>query len=121
MLTHTLKVTGKKVVGMHDLLNSWVLSCTEPSASFCLKELNWVLFYEVQLDEESVILFHTGVSISTVCASGRTINFKLRMEGMKTKKPEGKKNLYSVARQVFDHIHDNETKPTFEKYSLFIL
>lgn len=32
-----------------------------------------------------------------------------------------KKNLYSVARQVFDHIHDNETKPTFEKYSLFIL
>ena len=32
-----------------------------------------------------------------------------------------KKNLYSVVRQVFDHIHDNETKPTFEKYSLFSL
>ena len=37
------------------------------------------------------------------------------------KETRRKKNLYSVARQVFDHIHDNETKPTFEKYSLFIL
>lgn len=44
-----------------------------------------------KMDEESVILFHTGVSISTVCASGCTVNFKLRMTGMKTKKPEGKK------------------------------
>lgn len=74
-----------------------------------------------KMDEESVILFHTGVSISTVCASGRTVNFKLRMAGMKTKKPEGKKNLYSVGCHVFEHIHDNETKPTHEKYSLFIL
>lgn len=74
------------------------------------------------MDEESVILFRTGVSISTVCASGCTVNFKLRMAGMKTKKPEGKKkNLYRVDRHVFDHIHDNETKSTYEKYSLFIL
>ena len=71
--------------------------------------------------KESVILVYTGVSIPTVCASGRTFNFKLRIAGMKTKKPEGRKNLYSVARHVFDHIHDNETKPNYEKYSLFTL
>ena len=76
-------------------------------------------FMKSKMDEESVILFRTGVSISTVCASGRTVNFKLRMAGMKTKKREGKNNLYSVARQVFEHNHDNETKPTYEKYSLF--
>ena len=29
--------------------------------------------------------------------------------------------MYSVARHVFDHIHDNETKPNYEKYSLFIM
>lgn len=42
-------------------------------------------------------------------------------KGWKQRNQKEKKNLYSVARQVFDHIHDNETKPTFEKYSLFIL
>lgn len=54
-----------------------------------------------KMDEESVILFHTGVSISTVCASGRTVNFKLRMAGMKTKKPEGKTTcIVSVATSL---------------------
>lgn len=73
-----------------------------------------------KMDEKSVILVYTGVPISIVCASGRTVNFKLRMAEMKTKKPEGKEKLYNVARHVFDHIHDNETKPNYEKYSLFI-
>ena len=54
-----------------------------------------------KMDEESVILFHTGVLISTVCARGRTVNFKLRMAGMKTKKPEGKKTyIVSVATSL---------------------
>lgn len=88
--------------------------------SFCLKELNWVLFYEVQLDEESVILFHTGVSISTVCASGRTVNFKLRMEGMKTKKPEGKKTcIVSLAKSLTISTTKKQNQPLKNTASSF--